>query len=52
MFSRLGEKERVAFWTREGLALAPNRHLEYALILSLNQHKGEAIEEPGVPCRS
>jgi tetratricopeptide (TPR) repeat protein len=45
VFSRLGDKERAAFWTRKGLALAPNRHLEYAQVLSLNQHKNEAIEE-------
>lgn len=45
VFSRLGEKERVAFWTRKGLARAPNRHLEYAQVLSLNQRKSEAIDE-------
>jgi tetratricopeptide (TPR) repeat protein/DNA-binding winged helix-turn-helix (wHTH) protein len=45
VFSRLGEKERASFWTRKGLALAPNRHLEYAQVLCLNQHKSEAIEQ-------
>ncbi len=45
VFSRLGEKERASFWTRKGLALAPQRHLEYAEVLSLNQEKPEAIEE-------
>jgi DNA-binding winged helix-turn-helix (wHTH) protein/tetratricopeptide (TPR) repeat protein len=42
---RLGEKGRASFWTRRGLALDPNRHFEYATVLSLNQHKREAIEE-------
>lgn len=45
VLSRLGDKPRALFWTRKGLALAPNRHLEYAQVLSINQHKSEAIEE-------
>lgn len=45
VFSRLGDKERALFWTRKGLALAPNRHLEYAQVLSLNQQRREAIDE-------
>lgn len=43
--SRLGDKERASFWTRKGLAVAPQRHLEYAQVLSLNQQKSEAIYE-------
>ncbi|HLV87508.1 MAG TPA: tetratricopeptide repeat protein [Candidatus Sulfotelmatobacter sp.] len=45
LFSRMGEMERASFWTRKGLALDPNRHFEYALVLSLNQHKPAAIDE-------
>lgn len=45
VLSRLGENERASFWTHKGLALDLNRHFEYATILSLNQHKREAIEE-------
>jgi tetratricopeptide (TPR) repeat protein/DNA-binding winged helix-turn-helix (wHTH) protein len=45
VLSRLGEKDRALFWTRKGLALDPNRHFEYATVLSLNQHKSEAIEQ-------
>ena len=45
LFSRLGDKERASYWTRKGLVLAPNRHFEYAQVLSLNQHKPEAIDE-------
>jgi tetratricopeptide (TPR) repeat protein/DNA-binding winged helix-turn-helix (wHTH) protein len=45
VLSRLGEKEHALFWTRKGLALDPNRHFEYATVLSLNQQKPEAIEE-------
>jgi tetratricopeptide (TPR) repeat protein/DNA-binding winged helix-turn-helix (wHTH) protein len=45
LFSRMGDTERASFWTRKGLALAPNRHFEYALVLSLNQHKPAAIDE-------
>lgn len=45
VFSRLGEKEQASLWTRRGLAVDPNRHFEYALVLCLNQHKPEAIEE-------
>lgn len=45
VLSRLGEKESASFWTRKGLALDPNRHFEYATVLSLNHHTREAIEE-------
>lgn len=45
LLSRMGETERASFWTRKGLALDPNRHFEYALVLCLNQHKSEAIDE-------
>jgi tetratricopeptide (TPR) repeat protein len=45
VLSRLGQRERAWFWARKALALDPSRHFEYATILSLNQHKREAIEE-------
>ena len=45
VLSRLGQRDRALFWAREALALDPSRHFEYATILSLNQHKREAIEE-------
>ncbi len=42
---RLGQSERASVWTRKALALDPNRHFEYATVLSLNQREREAIEE-------
>jgi tetratricopeptide (TPR) repeat protein/DNA-binding winged helix-turn-helix (wHTH) protein len=45
VLSRLGQGERAFFWARRGLALDSSRHFEYATVLSLNQHKREAIDE-------
>ncbi len=42
---RLGEKKSALFWTRKGLALDPNRHFEYATVLSLNGQKQQALEQ-------
>jgi len=45
VFLRLGQEDRASIWTRKALALDPSRHFEYATVLSLSEHKREAIEE-------
>jgi eukaryotic-like serine/threonine-protein kinase len=45
VLSRLGEREHAMSWARKGMSLDPRKHFEYALVLSQNQRKREAIEQ-------
>jgi len=45
VLARLGESRRSWSFTRKAAALDPNMHFEYAIVLSLNHHRREAIEQ-------
>lgn len=52
VLSRLGQTGSAMDWARKGITLDPGKHFEYALVLSQNQRKQEAIEELKIAIRN